>query len=114
LLTLLAAADYISGNTCIGRANLSIQPVQSLTMADTAPKIAAKEHREALSTVDKKAEALASQIKQAKHLIAFTGAGISTSAGIVPSRYLFARVESSAHAASQEFPTFAGRMAIGR
>lgn len=53
-------------------------------MADTAPKVAAKERREAPGAVEKKAEALVSQIKQAKHLIAFTGAGISTSAGEYP------------------------------
>ncbi|KAJ5161649.1 DHS-like NAD/FAD-binding domain-containing protein [Penicillium capsulatum] len=51
-------------------------------MADSAPKVAAKERREAASTVDKKAATLAKQIKQSKHFIAFTGAGISTSAGI--------------------------------
>ena len=50
-------------------------------MADNAPKVAAKERREPLYAVDKKAEALANQIKQSKHFIAFTGAGIATSAG---------------------------------
>lgn len=51
-------------------------------MADTAPKVAAKERREPLTTVAEKAETLANLIKHSKHLIAFTGAGISTSAGI--------------------------------
>jgi mono-ADP-ribosyltransferase sirtuin 6 len=51
-------------------------------MADSAPKVAVKERREAASAVDKKATALVKQINQSKHFIAFTGAGISTSAGI--------------------------------
>ncbi|CAI7673870.1 unnamed protein product [Penicillium pancosmium] len=51
-------------------------------MADSAPKIAAKERREAASAVDKKAATLVKQILQSKHFIVFTGAGISTSAGI--------------------------------
>jgi hypothetical protein len=53
-----------------------------INMADSAPKVAAKEHREAASAVDEKATALVKQINQSKHFIAFTGAGISTSAGI--------------------------------
>lgn len=50
-------------------------------MADNAPKVAAKERREPLVAVDRKAEALVNQIKKSNHFIAFTGAGISTSAG---------------------------------
>jgi mono-ADP-ribosyltransferase sirtuin 6 len=50
-------------------------------MADRAPKVAAKERREPLSVINKKAEILANQIKKSKHFIVFTGAGISTSAG---------------------------------
>lgn len=50
-------------------------------MADTAPKIAAKERREPVETVAKKAALLAAQIQKSKHFIVFTGAGISTSAG---------------------------------
>jgi mono-ADP-ribosyltransferase sirtuin 6 len=50
-------------------------------MAETAPKVAAEERRESLVAVDRKAEALAKQIKQNKHFIVFTGAGVSTSAG---------------------------------
>lgn len=51
-------------------------------MADSAPKVAAKERREAASAIDKKAATLVKQINESKHFIAFTGAGISTSAGI--------------------------------
>ncbi|XDG10341.1 hypothetical protein ABKA04_009956 [Annulohypoxylon sp. FPYF3050] len=51
-------------------------------MANTAPKIPAVERQEAPEAVDKKAEALAKLIRNSKHLIVFTGAGISTSAGI--------------------------------
>jgi D-arabinose 5-phosphate isomerase GutQ len=50
-------------------------------MADSAPKIAAKERREAASAIEKKAATLVEQILQSKHFIVFTGAGISTSAG---------------------------------
>lgn len=50
-------------------------------MADSAPKFAEVERFEALDEVDRKAQTLANQIKKAKHFIAFTGAGISTSAG---------------------------------
>ncbi|CAG8242178.1 unnamed protein product [Penicillium olsonii] len=51
-------------------------------MANSAPKIAATERREATSVVDKKAALLVKQIKQSWHFVAFTGAGISTSAAI--------------------------------
>lgn len=51
-------------------------------MADTAPKIAAEERQEASGVVDRKAKALADQIDQSKHFIVFTGAGVSTSAGL--------------------------------
>ncbi|KAI1440866.1 DHS-like NAD/FAD-binding domain-containing protein [Annulohypoxylon stygium] len=51
-------------------------------MANTAPKIPAVECQEAPEAVDKKAEALAKLIRNSKHLVVFTGAGISTSAGI--------------------------------
>ncbi|KAI1214184.1 NAD-dependent deacetylase sirtuin-7 [Annulohypoxylon truncatum] len=51
-------------------------------MANTAPKVPAEERQEAPEAVDKKAEALAKLIRRSKHLIVFTGAGISTSAGI--------------------------------
>ncbi|KAI0133755.1 DHS-like NAD/FAD-binding domain-containing protein [Xylariales sp. AK1849] len=51
-------------------------------MADSAPKIAAKESYESADAVDQKAQTLADQIRKSKHFIAFTGAGISTSAGI--------------------------------
>ncbi|KAI4863352.1 DHS-like NAD/FAD-binding domain-containing protein [Hypoxylon rubiginosum] len=51
-------------------------------MANTAPKVPAEERQEAPEAVDKKAEALAKLIRKSKHLVVFTGAGISTSAGI--------------------------------
>ncbi|RKU46367.1 hypothetical protein DL546_003134 [Coniochaeta pulveracea] len=51
-------------------------------MASTAPKVPLEERFEASDEVERKADALADQIKRSKHFIAFTGAGISTSAGI--------------------------------
>ncbi|KAK3312539.1 NAD-dependent deacetylase sirtuin-7 [Apodospora peruviana] len=51
-------------------------------MADTAPEIAEEERQESPEIVDRKAESLANLIKKSNHFIAFTGAGVSTSAGI--------------------------------
>ncbi|KXH53672.1 NAD-dependent deacetylase sirtuin-7 [Colletotrichum simmondsii] len=51
-------------------------------MADSAPREAEPEWREALDILDAKASRLVDLIKKSKHFIAFTGAGISTSAGI--------------------------------
>ncbi|KAI1136901.1 DHS-like NAD/FAD-binding domain-containing protein [Hypoxylon sp. FL0543] len=51
-------------------------------MANTAPKVPAEERQEPPEVIDKKAEVLANRIRKSKHLIVFTGAGISTSAGI--------------------------------
>ncbi|KAF2497084.1 NAD-dependent deacetylase sirtuin-7 [Lophium mytilinum] len=51
-------------------------------MSAFAPKIAPAELQESLSAIDKKAQLLVDQIRKSKHFIAFTGAGISTSAGI--------------------------------
>ena len=48
----------------------------------TAPKIAEIERFDRPDVVDQLATALANQIKNGKHFIAFTGAGVSTSAGI--------------------------------
>lgn len=51
-------------------------------MADNnAPAIAPEERREPADAVDSKADALVDLIKKSKHFIAFTGAGVSTSAG---------------------------------
>lgn len=50
-------------------------------MGSRAPKVAAKEIQEPPDAVDRKAETLADQIRNSKHFIVFTGAGISTSAG---------------------------------
>ncbi|KAK3375536.1 NAD-dependent deacetylase sirtuin-7 [Lasiosphaeria ovina] len=50
-------------------------------MANTAPIIAEEERHEG-DTVEEKAEILADRIRNSKHFIVFTGAGISTSAGI--------------------------------
>lgn len=61
--------------------NPQITTENPIKMADSAPKVAAKERREAASAVDKKSATLVKQITQSKHFIAFTGAGISTSAG---------------------------------
>ncbi|KAI3399722.1 hypothetical protein diail_5789 [Diaporthe ilicicola] len=55
-------------------------------MADTAPKIAEVERQEAPAAVDKKAKVLAGLIHKSKHLVVFTGAGVSTSAGIADFR----------------------------
>ncbi|PVH74128.1 DHS-like NAD/FAD-binding domain-containing protein [Cadophora sp. DSE1049] len=51
-------------------------------MADSAPKVAAKERVEPPQVIEKKAQIIADHIKQSKHFVVFTGAGISTSAGI--------------------------------
>ncbi|CAG9951926.1 unnamed protein product [Clonostachys rosea f. rosea IK726] len=51
-------------------------------MAWTASAIPEQEFCEPLHDLDSKAEKLAEKIRQSKHFIAFTGAGISTSAGI--------------------------------
>ncbi|KAL9110399.1 MAG: hypothetical protein Q9227_005130 [Pyrenula ochraceoflavens] len=48
----------------------------------TAPKVAKVERFDSPEIVDQHAADLANQIKNGKHFIAFTGAGVSTSAGI--------------------------------
>ncbi|ORY58116.1 DHS-like NAD/FAD-binding domain-containing protein [Pseudomassariella vexata] len=53
-----------------------------LTMATTARRTSAAERREEVSIVDRKATELADLIRESTNFIAFTGAGISTSAGI--------------------------------
>ncbi|KAM7189023.1 DHS-like NAD/FAD-binding domain containing protein [Naviculisporaceae sp. PSN 640] len=51
-------------------------------MADSAPAIAEEEKHESPAIIERKAEQLAKLIRSSSHFIAFTGAGISTSAGI--------------------------------
>lgn len=48
----------------------------------TAPEVAEVERFDQPDVVDRVAMELANQIKNGKHFIAFTGAGVSTSAGI--------------------------------
>lgn len=48
----------------------------------TAPKVAEIEHFDSPEVIDQLATTLAENIRAAKHFIAFTGAGVSTSAGI--------------------------------
>lgn len=48
----------------------------------TAPKVAEVEHLDAPETIDKAVTELATLIKRSKHFIVFTGAGVSTSAGV--------------------------------
>ena len=50
-------------------------------MADSAPKVAEQEHSEEPGELERKAEAIAQEINRSKHFVAFTGTGISTSAG---------------------------------
>ncbi|KAM0221272.1 hypothetical protein ACHAQD_005628 [Fusarium lateritium] len=51
-------------------------------MASSAPKVAQPERRDALGIIDQQADELVALIKKSKHFIVFTGAGVSTSAGI--------------------------------
>ncbi|KAM0214109.1 hypothetical protein ACHAQI_003730 [Fusarium lateritium] len=51
-------------------------------MASSAPKVAQPERRDAPEIIDQQADELVALIKKSKHCIVFTGAGVSTSAGI--------------------------------
>ncbi|KAM0244943.1 hypothetical protein ACHAP5_005850 [Fusarium lateritium] len=51
-------------------------------MASSAPKVAQPERRDAPEIIDQQADELVALIKKSKHFIVFTGAGVSTSAGI--------------------------------
>lgn len=50
-------------------------------MADSAPMIAPEERQDASGIMERKAQTLVNYINKSKHLIVFTGAGISTSTG---------------------------------
>ncbi|KAJ3548924.1 hypothetical protein NM208_g756 [Fusarium decemcellulare] len=51
-------------------------------MANTAPKVPLPERRDAPEVIDQQAAKLVNLINKSKHFIIFTGAGVSTSAGI--------------------------------
>ncbi|KAF4959262.1 hypothetical protein FSARC_10778 [Fusarium sarcochroum] len=51
-------------------------------MASSAPKVALPERRDGPDVIDQQAAELVTLIKDSKHFIVFTGAGVSTSAGI--------------------------------
>ena len=59
-------------------------------MANTAPKMPKYERHESVDMINKKAETLVNHIRKSKHFIAFTGAGISTSAGTLSCRRVLA------------------------
>lgn len=78
-------------------------------MADSAPKVALEERQEAPNTLNKKAQTLANQIKTSKHFIAFTGAGISTSAGMFPDSFAQYNLKLSQESQISEVPKAHGR-----
>ncbi|KAK7941300.1 uncharacterized protein PG986_013687 [Apiospora aurea] len=57
-------------------------PHSDFAMADSAPIIAAEKRQEAPEVMDQKAKTLVDYINKSKHIIVFTGAGISTSTSI--------------------------------
>lgn len=61
-------------------------PSRPPKMANTAPKIPEVEREEPAAAVDRKAQLLADRISGSRHLVVFTGAGVSTSAGIADFR----------------------------
>jgi hypothetical protein len=84
-------------------------------MADYAPKTPEVEHHDEPEVVDQKAKALVDLIIKSKHFIAFTGAGISTSAGQLqlPEQCSHDPPSNRAYA-WQAYPTFAAPRATGR
>lgn len=50
-------------------------------MAFSAPKVPLVERRDPLAKVEQQAAVLVEHIRESKHFMVFTGAGISTSAG---------------------------------
>lgn len=80
-----ALSPFSSQSTLLDRSTLLL----NITMALAAPKVPLEERIEATDAIERKAQALANQIKKSKHFIAFTGAGVSTSAGNLQCRTVY-------------------------
>ena len=81
-------------------------------MASSAPDICEEERCESAVEVDRKAEILADRIRASKHFVAFTGAGISTSAGRPsrPSVLVPAQLKSACFHRHSRFPRSGRRL----